>query len=206
MTTRAARGRPRKFDADVALDSAVDLFWDRGYRATTTRDLERALGITQSSLYNAFGSKQALLLRAVDRYEARIEEELFGVLDQHEDGYEALQSFFTELAAWVERNEHRGCMVVNLMTMEHDDPVIVTRVQAYRQKIRTGLGDALSRIPGLTSDQIQFRAELLLAAVLGLHITARTATGPSEVEAIVTSICRQLSVWQTGEGAAAPTR
>lgn len=205
MTTQATRGRPRKFDADVALDSAVELFWDRGYRATTTRDLERALGIGQSSLYNAFGSKQDLLMRAIDRYEARVEEELFGILARDDDGYKALGAFFTELADWIARNGHRGCLVVNLMTMENGDPVIITRVQAYRQKIRSGLNDALSRIPGLAGDQILLRAELLLAAVLGLHITARTATGTTEVEAIVAAICEQIAAWKASDGAPAPT-
>ncbi len=200
MTTRAARGRPRKFDTGVVLDEAVELFWDKGYRATTTRDLERALGITQSSLYNAFGSKQDLLLQAIDRYEQRISQELFVVLEGNPDGYAALDEFFEELGAWVMRNDHRGCLVVNLMASEYEDTVIVDRVQAYRAKIRDGLTGALSRVPDLDQAQIQHRAEFLLAAVLGLHITARTALAADEVSGIVAAIRHQIAGWSSEGG------
>ena len=193
MATHTTRGRPRKFDQTQVLDDAVDLFWDKGYKATTTRDLERVLGITQSSLYNAFGSKRDLLLRAVDRYEERITEELFHHLDG--GGYRSLRGFFEELARWVQRNEHRGCMVVNLMAGENDDERILERVQAYRDKIRTGMATALSGVADLDDATRRTRSELLLAAVLGLHVTARTARGPAEVDAMAAAICAQIDAW-----------
>ena len=74
------RGRPRTFDTDRVLDDAMDLFWRRGYRSTTTRDLEASLGVTQSSLYHAFGSKAQLLDRALARYQTRLDHELLGPL------------------------------------------------------------------------------------------------------------------------------
>lgn len=66
-------GRPRQFDADQALDRAMELFWRQGYDGTSLTDLTEALGITRPSLYAAFGSKQALFLKALDRYETRAE-------------------------------------------------------------------------------------------------------------------------------------
>ncbi|GAA4892778.1 TetR/AcrR family transcriptional regulator [Streptomonospora salina] len=67
MTER--RGRPRSFDRDAALRCAVEVFWGRGYTATSVSDLTEAMGITPPSLYTAFGSKRALFLEAVDRYQ-----------------------------------------------------------------------------------------------------------------------------------------
>jgi AcrR family transcriptional regulator len=64
-------GRPREFDAEKALDLAMELFWRRGYEGTSLSDLTGTLGITRPSLYAAFGNKEALFRTVLDRYEAR---------------------------------------------------------------------------------------------------------------------------------------
>ncbi|MDQ2080398.1 TetR/AcrR family transcriptional regulator [Xanthobacteraceae bacterium Astr-EGSB] len=66
-----ARGRPREFDAELALERAMELFWRQGYEGTSLADLTDALGITRPSLYAAFGNKEALFRRVLERYEAR---------------------------------------------------------------------------------------------------------------------------------------
>jgi AcrR family transcriptional regulator len=62
-------GRPREFDLDEALDRAVQLFWRKGYEGTSLSDLTKALGRTRPSLYAAFGNKEALFRRVLDRYD-----------------------------------------------------------------------------------------------------------------------------------------
>ena len=62
------RGRPRQFDVEQALDRALKVFWRKGYEGTTLPDLTRAMGINRPSLYAAFGSKEELFGRALDRY------------------------------------------------------------------------------------------------------------------------------------------
>jgi AcrR family transcriptional regulator len=65
-----AMGRPREFDTEKAIARAMRLFWRQGYEGTSLTDLTEELGITRPSLYAAFGSKEALFLKALDRYEA----------------------------------------------------------------------------------------------------------------------------------------
>ena len=61
-------GRPRAFNVDKALDRALGVFWRKGYEGASLPNLTRAMGINRPSLYAAFGNKEALFRRAVDRY------------------------------------------------------------------------------------------------------------------------------------------
>jgi AcrR family transcriptional regulator len=62
------RGRPRSFDADQALDTALELFWQHGYEGTSVSMLTEAIGINMPSLYAAFGNKEELFRKVLDRY------------------------------------------------------------------------------------------------------------------------------------------
>jgi AcrR family transcriptional regulator len=66
----SARGRPREFDAEKALDRALKIFWRKGYEGTSLPDLTKAMGINRPSLYAAFGNKESLFLKALDHYAA----------------------------------------------------------------------------------------------------------------------------------------
>src|SRR4051794_13410816 len=68
---KAPKGRPREFDADQALDAALMLFWRHGYEGTSLAALTEAMGINVPSLYAAFGNKEALFRKALDRYVQR---------------------------------------------------------------------------------------------------------------------------------------
>ena len=61
-------GRPRSFDIDRALDRAMQVFWRKGYEAASLSDLTKAVGVNRPSLYAAFGDKEALFRKALDRY------------------------------------------------------------------------------------------------------------------------------------------
>src|SRR5580765_7063178 len=68
-TAPAPLGRPRAFDPDAALERALQVFWRKGYEGASLSDLTRAMRINRPSLYAAFGDKEHLFRRALDRYE-----------------------------------------------------------------------------------------------------------------------------------------
>ena len=64
----AAVGRPRAFDADEALETAMHVFWRKGYEGASLADLTQAIGVNRPSLYGAFGNKEDLFRKVLDRY------------------------------------------------------------------------------------------------------------------------------------------
>jgi AcrR family transcriptional regulator len=67
-TVTTQRGRPRAFDPDAALDRAMHIFWAKGYEGASLSDLTRAMRINRPSLYAAFGNKEQLFRKVLDRY------------------------------------------------------------------------------------------------------------------------------------------
>lgn len=75
-------GRPREFCTEKALDTALHLFWRKGYEGTSVSDLTEAIGVNRPSLYAAFGSKEELFRRVLDRYAAGYDAVLTAALAQ----------------------------------------------------------------------------------------------------------------------------
>jgi len=67
---KKARGRPRSFDREAALNAAMEVFWTKGYEAASISDLTEAMGINPPSLYAAFGDKEKLFLATIEQYAA----------------------------------------------------------------------------------------------------------------------------------------
>lgn len=68
--TPGKTGRPRTFDADQALDSAMRVFWEKGYEGSSLPELTKAMGMNRPSLYAVFGNKEQLFRKALERYES----------------------------------------------------------------------------------------------------------------------------------------
>lgn len=201
MMAAPVQGRPRTFDESAVLDKALELFWRNGYRATTTRDLESALGLSQSSIYNAFASKRDLLIAALDRYEHEINHDVLQPLEVSESGLAAIDAFFDDLTHWVTHGGRRGCMIINLMAEDGgDDDELTQRTRAYRKRVRMALRNAIRRAAAsgeTSSDDIDGRADLLFGIVLGLNIAARGGASPSEIDALLASAHGAVDRWRS---------
>jgi TetR/AcrR family transcriptional repressor of nem operon len=198
---RRGAGRPRGFDEGAALEAALGLFWRNGFRATSTRNLEAALGLSQSSLYNAFGSKQDLLNAALDRYESAVEEKLMRPLERDSAGLDAIDRFFARVADWITREGRRGCMLVNLMVEDGGArPEMVERTRSYRKRVRLALLSALQRAVDrdeISDHELASRADLLLGMVLGLNVAARGGASDTEVAGLLAGVSNQARRWRT---------
>jgi AcrR family transcriptional regulator len=106
------RGRPRKFDADAALDSALRVFWHRGYEGATLDDLTTAMGINRPSLYAAFGNKEQLFRKALDRYLAGPAGFIREALNEPTARAVAGRVLAGSVAALTDSRNPRGCLAV----------------------------------------------------------------------------------------------
>lgn len=178
----------------------MDVFWTKGYRGATTREIEGATGLRQSSLYNAFGSKWGLLDEALARYEASTSALLLEPLERSADGLDALTRFFDGLAAWVTVPERRGCLLINLMAEDGGaTPALRARVEGYRRRVRAAFLGALERaaVSGGTGEgPLDARADLLVGLVMGLDVAARGGCSGDEVDALLESIRVLIDGWR----------
>jgi TetR/AcrR family transcriptional repressor of nem operon len=193
-------GRPREFEPDVVLDAALELFWKQGYRNTPTRELEIALGLSQSSIYNTFGSKQKLLDAALDRYEALTDQELLQPLEQSTAGLAAIDAFFVNLCHWVTHEGRRGCMLINMMAEDGGETETITkRARVYRMRVRDALSKSVTRAreQGETRDiDPDDCADLLLGLVLGFNIAARGGASDVELATLLDAVRAQVRGWR----------
>jgi TetR/AcrR family transcriptional repressor of nem operon len=106
--------RPREFNETDAVQSAMNCFWQRGYEATSMRDLAASMGMSAPSLYNAFGDKQGLFARALERYLDCNARDLVRRLESSLPPKEAIQRFFAEILDHsINDRERKGCFLVN---------------------------------------------------------------------------------------------
>ena len=105
-------GRPREFDVDQALDRALRVFWRKGYEGTTLSDLTKAMGVNRPSLYAAFGSKEELFRKALDRYAEGPAAYLREALNEPTARAVAERLLSGTIDAVTDRRNPRGCLMV----------------------------------------------------------------------------------------------
>ena len=114
---RRPRGRPLSFDRDAALETAMHVFWQRGYEAASISDLTSAMGITPPSLYTAFGDKEQLFLEAIERYALGYGSAGVRALKEEPTARGAIERWLLEAANELTQPCHpKGCMVVMAAT------------------------------------------------------------------------------------------
>jgi TetR/AcrR family transcriptional regulator, transcriptional repressor for nem operon len=176
-----ARGRPRNFDVDAAVERAMDVFWSRGYHAAALPDLLRATGLSRGSLYAAFGDKHSLFLRALDRYIADALTRMDIEFDPRKEPIAGLRDY---LAGYVDRTSgakgRRGCLLVaTAMELAGQDAEVGRRVGSFFKAMEARVADALSRaeMAGRLADGVEpaSAARIFVCFVEGLRVTGKTA-------------------------------
>ncbi|MCD2190398.1 TetR/AcrR family transcriptional regulator [Actinomycetospora soli] len=180
-------GRPRTFDEDAAVDAAVDLFWTKGYRATTPAELGAAMGLGKGSVYHAFGSKHELYRRALARY---VEGQRAQFLEMLAGPGPADQRLRRALGLVLDvGSDARGCLVTTTaVESSPDDEVVAEFVRGVlagqREALRAVIEDGrrtgdLPRVDGSLDAGVA--ADAVLALLNGARVLQRIGAPPTSL-------------------------
>jgi TetR/AcrR family transcriptional regulator, transcriptional repressor for nem operon len=172
--------RKRGFDLDDALDQMVEVFWRKGYAATSINDLEEATNLNRTSLYAAIGGKEAIFLQALRRYAVKYNEHLMSALRDNPSATAALTDYFDrQIDQIVDYRLPGGCLLANSVvecrqsneTVEHHVSTEFRRIEAaFVATIRRGQKSG-EIDNGIDAEKI---ARLLTATAEGMTLLARS--------------------------------
>lgn len=182
--TKALLGRPRGFDAGTALRTAMDVFWQQGYEATSLDTLSDAMGLSRSSFYACFGSKHALLLAAVRAYADERYAALAERVASCSDPREAVRAMLAVIAD-VEGGP-RGCLFVNAVAeLAPGDAELVAFAQSHTARVGALMEVTLRRL-GCTRSEASERSGAMLALAMGVTTLRKTGVPPTQLLALLT--------------------
>ena len=190
--------RPREFDVNAALERAMDVFWSKGYEATSLDDLCEATGLSRSSLYATFGNKRDLLLQTVDRYIERRTPNIKAVLARqpniHEGIAALLREFIDQIVSGAGR---RGCFLGNCAAeLPRSDRTALARVRRGLARTEETFREALARAAAHgelpVGADVDALARFLTASFQGLRLVGKVNPDRAVLEDIAATILRCL--------------
>ncbi len=190
--------RPREFDADAALERAMQAFWAKGYKATSFDDLCTATGLSRSSLYAAFGGKRALLHRSLDRYQEQGTLRIAAALARPGPVREAIAGFANDLIEGIVQGPgRRGCFIGNCAAeLARGDRSTAARVRRSLERVEGLFREALAR--GQSRGEIAASADTgslaryLVASIQGLRLVGKVNPDRAALQGIAAVMLRCL--------------
>lgn len=188
--------RPRTFDPDDVLKIALDVFWRKGFRGTSLDDITAESGLAKPSLYAAFGDKNALFLKVLDRYHDGILARTEKVLARGSSARDAIADWLESFVPYCSGSKGtRGCLSINNAT---EFPADQTDLLASVARYNARLEELIRR--RLETDRDQFgedfnpkaAAYLIITLYNGLMVMARQAPSAANVRAAIRSTISSL--------------
>jgi TetR/AcrR family transcriptional repressor of nem operon len=180
--------RTKEFNPEVALEAAMELFWRRGYEATSMRDLLEGMGIGRGSFYDTFGDKRALFLAALDRFEESRTTWAIEVLEESPSPLAGIEEVFERtIENLVGHEPRRGCLLANsAVELAPHDPEVAARISGYVRRTESAFEDTLERarvkkeIPKKSDPRSL--ARFLVTNLHGLRVMARAGADRETLE------------------------
>ncbi|MNV55108.1 HTH-type transcriptional repressor ComR [compost metagenome] len=190
--------RPREFDEEKALDAAMQVFWEKGFEATSLSDLTSRMGIQRPSIYSTFGDKKGLFEAALRKYTSSHAAYVRNKLQNNSSVKEAFRDFFENIVT-KEYGQHPnwGCFCINsmvelsphdekfeLLTREHQMYLSVIFQETIDRGLRSGELD-----PAINAKSL---AQTLVISLIGLTVIMKSRPERSFVDNSVKEILTLL--------------
>lgn len=172
--------RPREFDIDEALERAMNVFWAKGYEATSLDDLCQAMGLARSSFYAAFGDKHSLYVSALDRYEAAAVARIRSTITSSSSVKAGITAFVGRIIDGIVAGPgRRGCFVGNcaaeLVRGNRGGAVRVRQsLERIENEFRVALETARTNGELSPSADVTALARFITAGIQGLRLVGKT--------------------------------
>ena len=184
-------GRPREFDEDAVLRSAMRAFWEKGYEATSLSDLCRCTGLHKGSLYQAFGDKHALFMRALSQYEEEQFQDVASVAFESDSPLANIRAVVGKITDRVDAD--CGCMVINSMVeLAPHDAEVQQFVRDSGMRRRRVMADMIGKAqaageirPELDPDKLAMQ---LMVTIAGAAATVKGILEGDEILAVLDSV------------------
>lgn len=192
-------GRHREFDVDKALDAALCMFWRKGYEGTTYADLTEAVGVERPALYAAFGNKEALFRRVLERYYERFMD-YFPAALQLPTAREVAEHILLSSADVNTRfNDRTGCLGINGVVAGSDEAEPVRQALIdFRANGEAQLRERFERAKAEGDLPETANPDALAAFVMavshGMAVQAKAGFSREKLEAVAK---QALSMWPT---------
>ena len=174
--------RGKSFDEQQALGKALELFWQKGYEATSLTDLTSHLGIGKGSFYDTFGSKQDLFNQAMEMYRAYAYSTLDTLLAAHDDPNEGIRSFLNmHTATMLSGSAAKGCFIANSTSALSDGSFMQSCLEDHNKVMKTKLATYLKK--GVFADKAEAYADLILGQITGISVLSKVIDDPARFEA-----------------------
>ena len=183
--------RKKEFDREEVLEKAMEVFWSKGYEATSIQDLVESMGINRGSLYDTFTDKHTLFLDAIAHYRHTVVEQAFARLAAPEASKQAIIDHFHAVVDRAIADGRRwGCLMTNtIVELSARDSAISACTQTNLQQIENTFYKALvsaQQQGELKPDQdLRALARYLTASMQGLRVISKATPDPDVLRDIV---------------------
>ncbi len=173
------RGPDKQFDPEIALDKAMQLFWAKGYAATGLSELLETMGIGRKSLYDTFGNKRALYIKALDRYSQTIVNEIHrGLNNPDRPALDNVRAVMRDIAARNSKPMSPGCLLgVSMAQFRTDDAEMAAVLRKHMQRVERAYHKAFVKAQAEgdlnPTTNVRNLARLFMSAHQGLALIAR---------------------------------
>ena len=179
-------GRSKEFEESVVLQKAMELFWQQGYEKTSLNDLVEHMGIHRRSLYDTFGDKHTLFLKAIDYFEEYIKARLKFEISRAETAKQAIQFIFDVM---IEESGDRalGCLFVNSATeLAPRDKEVEEKTKEVFMQLEHLLADLIRKGQQAGEFRCDYDAETLAEnlhnILIGIRVLARTSASKEKLQ------------------------
>ncbi len=190
-------GRPYEFDIEETLGKAMELFWQKGYHATSVEELVQTMGINRGSIYNTYGDKHSLFLKALDHYGKNETSRMLKTLYDGPSPTRNIINFFTRLKTTNNQWNEKGCLICNTaVELAPHDPKARELVSRFLERIRAAFHETLENAvemgeiePGTDTRAL---SHFMANNTMGLLVLRKSGATPEQLENIVNVVVTNL--------------